>query len=95
MENIKDFKKVHYYGSNGIELTKEELKKIGIKSDSYKSLEDCAYQASYDISNDWAKETPNWEDVREGYRRGVEDGIKYAERILTDLFKKNTKGTGL
>lgn len=94
MENIKDFEKIHYYNCNG-ELSEEEVRKLGLETDAYWSLEECAYHAAYDISNDWAKETPDWNDVQEGYRRGAEAGIKYAERVLTDLFKKLTKGTGL
>ena len=95
MENIKDFKKIFCYDGNGRKLTQEELKPMGLAGDYYSSLEECAYQAAYDLSNDWAKDNPDWDDVKEAYRRGANDGIKYAERVLTDLFKKLTKGTGL
>jgi len=95
MEDIKDFKQLHYYGNGGKELTREEIKKIGLEPKPYLSLDECAYQAAYDLSNDWAKDNPDWGDVKEAYRRGANDGIKYAERVFTDLFKKLTKGTGL
>ena len=95
MENIKEFKKTHYYGADGKELSPDQVEKCGLDPNDYMTLDECAYQAAYDISNDWAKKVPEWKDVEEAYRRGSEDGINYAERVLTDLFKRVTKGTGL
>lgn len=95
MDNIKDFKRLHYYGQDGKELTPEEIKRMGMEPEPCMSLEESAYQCAYDLSNDWAVETPTWEDVKAAYKKGAEDGIKCAERVLTDLFKKITKGTSL
>ena len=75
MENIEKFKKDVYYNANGV-LSDEEAKKLGL-GPSYTSLDECAYQCAYDISNDWAQEQPTWNDVQEAYKRGVEDGIRY------------------
>jgi len=76
MKNIKDFKKVRYY-SGDRELTNEERKKIGLDGDSFWSLDERAYQSAYDISNDWAKEVPEWSDVEESFRRGVKEAFEY------------------
>ena len=95
MKDIEKFKPLYYYKNVGEKLTPEEAKKLGLEPEFYLSLEECAYQVAYDISNDWTKEVPEWKDVQEGYRRGAEDGIAYAERVLTDVFKRITKGTGL
>ena len=86
MKDIEKFKPLYYYKNIGEKLTTEEAKKLELEPEHYLSLEECAYQAAYDISNDLAKEVPEWKDVQEGYRRGVEDGIAYAERVLTDVF---------
>jgi len=87
MKNIKNFKRIHYYSGNR-ELTNEEAHSLGICVDpvngDYNSLEERAYQAAYDISNDWAKETPDWKDVEEGFRRGVSEGIEFVKRIIED-----------
>lgn len=96
MENITKFKKLRYYGSDGKELTKEEIKKtLGIEEDEYMSSDECAYQCAYDMSNDWAKETPDWNDVQEAYKKGVEDALKYAGVEGNELLKSMCKGTGI
>ena len=80
MKDIKNFKKIHYYSGNK-ELTNEEAHAIGVCVDpvngDYWTLEERAYQAAYDISNDWAKENPEWSDVEEGFRRGVKEALEY------------------
>lgn len=80
MKNIKNFKKIHYY-SGDKELTNEEAHSLGVCVDpvngDYWTLEERAYQATYDISNDWAKENPEWSDVEEGFRRGVKEALEY------------------
>ena len=69
-EFTKKFKKVRYYGQNG-ELSDEEVKKLGLPTDDYTTLDECAYQCAYDISNDWIKDNPTWDDVEEAYKRGA------------------------
>ena len=76
MKNIEKFKKIHYYNSEG-ELSREEVIKTGMDPDDYWTSEERAYQAAYDISNDWAKENPEWSDVEEGFRRGVKEALEY------------------
>ena len=87
MKDIKDFRKIHYY-SGDKELTNEEAHAIGVCVDpvngDYWTLEERAYQAAYDISEDWAKENPEWDDVEEGFRRGVSEGIEFVKRIIED-----------
>lgn len=34
--------------------------------------EEFAYQCAYDLSNDWAKETPTWDDVQKAFLIGYE-----------------------
>lgn len=36
-----------------------------------KTLEDYAYQCAYDLSNDWAKDNPTWEDVKDACKLGA------------------------
>ena len=86
MKNIENFKLERWY-SGGRELTKEELKPLGLEKECYYSLEDRAYQAAYDISNDWAKEEPEWDDVEEGFKKGAEEGIEYCKDKV-EKFKK-------
>ena len=80
MKDIKDFKKVHYY-SGEKELTDAEAHNLGICVDpvngDYDSLDERAYQAAYDISNDWAKEVPDWNDVKNAFKRGVKETLEY------------------
>ena len=92
MENIEKFKKLHYYGPEG-EMAKEELEDIGLTSDAYLSLNECAYQCAYDLSNDWLN-TPDWQDVQEAYKMGVKDAINYIKEnfgsfpYIDNLFKE-------
>lgn len=79
MTDIEKFKKVKCF-SGDRELTPEELEKLGLPKEDWMSLEECAYQCAYDISEDWAKDNPTWDDIKEAYRRGVADGIDYAEK---------------
>ena len=96
MGNIEKFKRIHYYCGDR-ELTADEASKMGICADpvngDYFSLEDRAYQAAYDISNDWLKEEPEWKDVQEGFRRGVKEGIEYCqeqvEKYLAGIVDKD------
>lgn len=87
MKDIKNFKKIHYY-SGDKELTNEEAHAIGVCVDpingDYWTSEERAYQAAYDISNDWAKETPDWDDVQEGFRKGIKEGIDFIINIIED-----------
>ena len=87
MKDIKIFKKIHYY-SGDKELTNEEAHAIGVCADpvngDYWTFEERAYQAAYDISNDWEKENPEWSDVEEGFRKGVSEGIEFVKRIIED-----------
>lgn len=80
MRDIKDFRKIHYYNSNG-ELTLEEAHKLGVCVDSvngdYDCLDERAYQCAYDISHDWAKEVPDWNDVKNAFKRGVKETLEY------------------
>jgi hypothetical protein len=78
-ENIKNFKKEHFY-FNSRELTPDECEKIGIGRENYKSLEECAYQCAYDLSGDWMKDCPTWHDVQEAYKLGAADGIAYQKQ---------------
>jgi hypothetical protein len=86
MKNIEKFRKVRFYQGNR-ELTKEELIPLGLANDVYETLEERAYQAAYDISNDLAKETPEWSDVEEGFRKGVSEGIEYMSDKLKVFYK--------
>ena len=36
------------------------------------TLDEYAYQCAYDLSNDWAKETPDWHDVKTACKLGAE-----------------------
>lgn len=94
MEDIKNFKLIRYYTSNGTELTPEERHKLGYDGNCWWSLEERAYNAAYDISNDWAKEAPEWSDVEEGFRRGVKEGIEYCNDML-EKFKEEIKNNPL
>lgn len=80
MKNINNFKKIHYYSGNK-ELTNEEAHLLGVCADTingdYWTLQERAYQAAYDISNDWSKENPDWNDVQEGFIRGVKEALEY------------------
>lgn len=76
MENIERFKKVRYYGNDG-ELTPDQIRAIGFLEDDYQTLEERAYQCAYDISNDWVKDNPDWDDVQEAFKRGVEESKEY------------------
>ena len=91
MKNIKKFKKDRFY-SGTRELTMEERIPLGLGSDTWQSLEDRAYQAAYDISEDWAKEDPDWNDVEEGFKKGVKEGIDFIKNVIQnriDRYKKD------
>ena len=68
IENIEKFRLVRYFGQNG-ELSPEEIEKLGFPKEDYMTLSECAYQCAYDISNDWIRDTPNWDDVQDAYKR--------------------------
>ena len=36
------------------------------------TLDEYAYQVAYDLSNDWMKETPTWDDVETACKLGAE-----------------------
>ena len=36
------------------------------------TLDEFAYQCAYDLSNDWAKETPEWKDVKTACKLGAQ-----------------------
>jgi len=97
MKNIKNFKKIHYYSGNR-ELSNEEAHAIGVCVDpingDYWTLDERVYQAAYDISNDWAKEVPDWNDVEEGFRRGVSEGIEFVKRIIEDKINSYANDLG-
>lgn len=76
IENIEKFKCLHLYDNEGM-LSKEKCEELGLPYEHWESLEESAYQCVYDISEDWAKEQPTWDDVKLAYKMGVEDGIKY------------------
>ena len=83
LENIEHFKRLHYYGADG-ELTSEKAESLGLEFEPYNSLLEQAYQVKYDLSEDWAKEAPEWDDVKESYMIGVEDGFEF----ILDIIKK-------
>ena len=97
MKDIKKFKRIHYY-SGDKKLSNEEAYKLGICTDpvngDYWSLEERAYQAAYDISNDWTKEVPDWNDVKEGFRKGVEESIDFIKRIIEDKINSYVNDPG-
>ena len=82
IKNIEKFKKVGYYDLNG-KISDEKAESLGLLTDDYKSFDECAYQCAYDISNDWAKEEPTWDDVQGAYKQGVDAGIDYANSFIT------------
>ena len=84
LNNIENFKKVKYYQGKR-ELTEEEVKDLGMTSPDYMSLDECAYQTAYDLSEDWSKKL-NWDLVQEAYKKGVEDGLKYIKRIVDSMW---------
>ena len=88
LENIEKFKRLHYYNSEG-EISAEKAESLGLDPEPYSSLDDQAYQVSYDLSNDWAKDEPYWDDIRESYKLGVEDGLEY---ILNCIEKYRFEG---
>lgn len=69
-EFIEKFKKIRYYGAEG-ELSDERARELGLLVNDYMTLDECAYQCAYDISNDWVKDNPTWDDVEEAYKRGA------------------------
>ena len=73
-EFIEKFKKIRYYGMDG-ELSDKEAEKLGLLVDDHMTLDDCAYQCAYDLSNDWLRETPTWDDVQEAYKKGALDAF--------------------
>lgn len=81
LENIEHFKRLHYYGPDG-ELTPEKAESLGLEPEPYNSLWEQAYQVKYDLSEDWAKEVPDWDDVKESYMIGVEDGLEFILDII-------------
>jgi len=83
LENIEHFKRLHYYDSDG-ELTQEKAESLGLEPEPYNSLVEQAYQVEYDLSEDWAKEAPEWDDVKESYMIGVEDAFGF----ILDIIKK-------
>lgn len=83
LTNIKEFMNFHLYDDNGL-IPKEKCEEMGLSFDNWESLNECAYRAAYDISEDWAKEDPEWSDVQEAYKIGVEDGINYIINILKE-----------
>jgi hypothetical protein len=85
IENIEKFRLVRYFGQNG-ELSQEEIEKLGFPKEDYMTLNECAYQCACNISNDWIRDTPNWDDVQDAYKRGVLEAKEYYER----LYKKKT-----
>lgn len=90
MTDIEKFKKLYYYGSDGEKVSDKDLERIGLSPDNYLSLEESAYQITYDLSNDWIR-TPEWEDVKTAYKQGVEDGINYIANDLLDLSDRTMK----
>ncbi|MBQ0141023.1 MAG: hypothetical protein KBT36_17265 [Kurthia sp.] len=67
-----------------------------------KTIEERAYDCAYDISNDWMKDNPTWDDVELAYKRGaieqrdidVEEGdIAQQENILKALEKQKKTDT--
>lgn len=95
MNNIEKFKKIHYFSENK-ELTNEEVHQLGICIDpvngDYQSLEERAYQAAYDISNDWVKETPEWKDVEDGFKRGVKEALEYVKELVDSMWCSKNVG---
>ena len=76
------FQKIRIYGENG-ELSDAEAEKLGLGTNQYKTLDECGYQCAYDLSNDWIKETPDWDDVEKAYKLGAKEALKWAMEHLT------------
>lgn len=68
------FKKIHYYSQDG-EISDEKARELGLLVDDYMTLDECAYQCAYDMSNDWATDTPTWADVKKAYAKGAMDAF--------------------
>lgn len=81
MYDIDNFKKRPTY-ANGVELTDEELwKKYGM-TPNVQTLNEAAYQRAYDLSEDWAIDTPTWDMIQEAYKMGAQDGMDYIRRKI-------------
>ena len=82
------FQKIHEAGYEW-DAEKKELKKIEQKSVELphvvdrENIEEYAYQCAYDLSNDWAKESPDWHDVETACKLGAE----WKEKHLTTMQK--------
>ena len=79
IDNIKYFKKLHYYDETGKELSRKEVEDLDIEYNEYIDLEEAANLLVDELSSRFSdEEEPTWEDVEEAYIRGVFDGIKYS-----------------
>ena len=82
MEFLEKFKAIHCYDANGNMMTQEELEPLGLAGEFYESLDESAYDSAYIISNDWAKDNPDWNDVKTAYKYGALDSaISLLEKL--------------
>lgn len=84
--DLSKVKKVRYYDNNGEITDNEQIEKCGLKKDDYMSLDECAYQHTYDESEEWSKD-PKWEYVENAYKQGFLDALKHIEETFKiDLY---------
>lgn len=59
------------------------------------TLDEFAYQCAYDLSNDWAKETPEWKDVKTACKLGAQWQKEQFEKDYTNLCNGIATAKGL
>ena len=85
MENIEKFKRLYYFNDDGRKLSNEEVEKLGLNPEYYESLEETAYRAAYDLTEDWSKE-PDATMLQQAYKKGVDDGMQYVlNRLVPEI----------
>ena len=58
------------------------------------TLDDFAYQVAYDLSNDWMKETPDWNDVETSCKLGAKMLFEKTCEFLKSYRQDTLDGTG-
>ncbi len=74
--------------SNQEEPVSEDLEKELPKVWDRETLDEYAYQVAYDLSNDWMKETPTWNDVETACKLGAEWQKQKGRKWLADNHKQ-------
>lgn len=76
-------------------LEKQENNSLPSVTDK-ETLDEYAYQVTYDLSNDWLKTTPTWDDVEKAVKLGAkwfekqskQKPAEQSEKYIADVFEK-------